>query len=165
MLGFFAAIVKGLTAKKYSEEVNASMLDTSQIRMLHIKHLKQLIDESGDDDIFFDDSVLNDLEPKKSIFRRKKKSFAPEQTIVIPAEVQGSSDEAPEEKKPTGYQLFDDLLKTLEKHEPEIVVEATEPDPDPLELNEEWEVQSDLTESEEKTDISSDEQQDGGDGQ
>ncbi|MBO4339794.1 MAG: hypothetical protein J5877_07785 [Clostridia bacterium] len=167
ILGFFAAIVKGLTAKKYSEEVNASMLDTSQIRMLHIKHLKQLIDESGDDDIFFDDSVLNDLEPKQSIFRRKQKTVAPEQTIVIPEEIQSFSEpEEKEEEKTVGYQPFADLLKTLEKHEPEIVVEATEPEPDPLELNEEWEVRDEeLLESVEETEKASDEQQDGGDGQ
>jgi electron transport complex protein RnfE len=165
LLGFFAAVVKGLTAKKHSEEVNASMLDTSQIRMLHIKHLKQLIDESEDDDIFFDDSVLSDLEPKQSVFRKKQKTTAPERTIVIPTEIQSGSEE-PQEKKPTGYQPFADLLKTLETHEPELVTEATEPEPDPLELNEDWEVQDEeLLEVAEKAEETSDEQTEGGDGQ
>jgi len=165
VLGFFAALVKGMTAKRYEEEVNSSMLDTSQIRMLHIKHLKQLIDESEDDDIFFDDSVLNDLEPKQSVFRRKQKATAPEHTIVIPDEIQSSSVPEQEEEKPTGYQPFADLLKTLETHEPEIV-EATEPEPDPLELNEEWEVQDEeLLETVEEAQTPSDEQIEGGDGQ
>ena len=169
VLGFFAALIKGFTAKKHEEEVNASMLDTSQIRMLHIKHLKQLIDESEDDDIFFDDSVLSDLEPKQSVFRRKQKTVAPEQTIVIPDDIQSSSvPEQEEERKPVGYQPFADLLKTLENHEPELVVEATEPEPDPLELNEEWEVQDEeLIETAEEAaeENETDETQDGGDGQ
>lgn len=142
MLGFIAAIVKGLSAKKYGAEVNSAMLDTSQIRMLHIKHLKQLIDESDDDDIFFDETVLNDLEPKKSRLRRNKNTTATEQTITVP-DLSEHMDEPvkTEEEKVTGYQPFADLLMTLESHESE-TVEATPPDPDPLELNEEWEVQS-----------------------
>jgi hypothetical protein len=165
VLGFFAAVIKGLSAKKHAEEVNASMLDTSQIRVLHIKHLKQLIDESEDDDIFFDDSVLSDLEPKKPLFRKKQPAVAPEQTIVIPNEIQSSSEPEPEQESHVGYQPFADLLMTLEKHEPE-TVEATEPEPDPLELNEEWEARDEeLLESVEETEKASDEQQDGGDGQ
>lgn len=158
VLGFIAAVVKGLSAKKYSDEVNGSMLDTSQIRMLHIKHLKQLIDENEDDDIFFDDSVLNDLEPKKSRFKKKQKATAPEQTIVIPAVTDEVAEKPVEEKKTTGYQPFADLLKTLESHEPE-TVEATEPAPDPLELNDEWELPP---QEEENT---AEEQNDGGDGE
>lgn len=160
LLGFIAAAVKGLTAKKHVEEVNSSMFDTSQIRMLHIKHLKQLIDESEDDDIFFDDSVLDDLEPKKSKFRRKQKTSATEQTIVIPELTEDkASDKEPEpaEKKTEGYQPFADLLKTLENHEPE-KVEPQIPEPDPLELKEEWEVQAD-----EPTFQQPDENTDGGD--
>ena len=165
ILGFLAALVKGLSAKKYADEVNASMLDTSQIRMLHIKHLKQLIDESEDDDIFFDDSVLNDLEPKQSFFRRKQKATAPEQTIMIPDEISSGAQEEKEEEKPTGYQPFAELLMTLEKHEVE-PVEATEPEPDPLELNEEWEVQDEqLLESTAETEQSPGEQDKGGDGE
>ncbi len=165
MLGFLAAIVKGLSSKKYSDEVNSAMLDTSQIRMLHIKRLKQLIDESDDDDIFFDDSVLNDLDKKKSLFRRKEKAFAPEQTITVPDLTEVTGDDAEvkkQEEKPTGYQPFAELLMTLENHESE-TVEPTEPIPDPLELNEEWEVQSEelLTRSAE----TSGEEEDGGDAQ
>ncbi len=160
VLGFFAAVIKGLSAKKHAEEVNASMLDTSQIRVLHIKHLKQLIDESEDDDIFFDDSVLSDLEPKKPLFRKKQPAVAPEQTIVIPNEIQSSSEPEPEQESHVGYQPFADLLMTLEKHEPE-TVEATEPEPDPLELNEEWDIPSEV--AEELAETSSDEPADGGD--
>ena len=154
MLGFIAAVVKGMTAKKHSDEVNSSMLDTSQIRMLHIKHLKQLIDESEEDDIFFDDSVLNDLEPKKSRFKRKEKTAAPGHTIIVPDLTREAGEktapeqpaqEIKEEEKHTGYQPFADLLKTLETHEPE-KVEAVVPEPDPLELNEEWELQPEETE-------------------
>lgn len=159
MLGFIAAVVKGLTAKRYSDEVNSAMFDTSQIRMLHIKHLKQLIDESDDDDIFFDDSVLDDLEPKKSLFKRNQKTAVPDRTIVVPElpEDVAEKQPEPEEEKPSGYQPFADLLKTLETHEPEIV-EATEPEPDPLELKEDWEVQDEelISEIEAQTDESID---------
>lgn len=142
LLGFIAAAVKGLNSKKHADEINSAMLDTSQIRMLHIKHLKQLIDESDDDDIFFDETVVADIGEKKKLFRRSPKPTVTEQTIEVPPiDLTGedTASQAQTEEKPVGYQPFADLLKTLENHEPQ-TVEVAEPEPDPLELNEEWEV-------------------------
>jgi len=152
VMGFVAAAVKGLTAKKYSAEVNSSMLDTSQIRMLHIKHLKQLFDENDDDDIFFGDAPAFSPEPekkapKKKTVRRKK---APEQTIQLPAlpieakeQTAESEQTNPEENKTdsVGYQPFAELLATLDNPvTADDKIDVEQPEPDPLELNEEWEL-------------------------
>jgi electron transport complex protein RnfE len=149
VLGFVAAAIKGLFSKKYAQEIDASSLDTSQIRMLHIKHLKELIDNSEEetDDVFIS---VSDLPPEKGsgLFRRKKAPVVsvPQETIRVP-EIQDETEEtkqtANDRPATVGYQPFADLLATLDSEETEveeIVVE--EPEPDPLQLKEEWDVTS-----------------------
>ena len=140
-LGFLAALFKGFSSKKYSDEINSAMLDTSQIRMLHIEHLRQLIDSSDDEEAYYESVSKSD---GFNLFGKNKKHTPgiQDSTIKLPdlSDVPLADDIAEEPKTTVGYQPFADLLATLdaEPSEPEKIV-VTEPEPDPLNLREDRE--------------------------
>ena len=158
VLGFIAALVKGIFSKKYAQEISSSSLDTTQIRMLHIEHLRQLIDENDDDDIFFSDSFTVQ-EKSRSVFKKGKRSAVPEETIEIPKITETEEATDSDKEQTVGYQPFADLLATLDTSTPNVEpIIPEEPEPDPLELKEEWDVYLD---PEEKSDSSQENASDG----
>lgn len=123
-LGFIAAFIKGAAGKKYGDEINSCGLDTSQIRALHIRRLKQLIDENDDDDDSSPVPVSTKREKKKKESAEKpkkirtapKKQEKPVMKDEKPAVLTEKEQEKTPSEKTAGYQPFADVLASLDEY-------------------------------------------------